>query len=63
VLHYLEQGIAHQVRDVSLAAGKVVVDAKDVVAAIQQLLAQMRADEPGASGDQNFHCPRLVRPT
>ena len=39
--------------DVALRPGEEIVDADDVAAALEQLLAQMRTEEPGAAGDEN----------
>ena len=58
--HRFKQGIAQQVGDVALAAGKVVVDTQDVVPVIDQLFAKMRPDKSRAAGNQNFHCPCLL---
>jgi hypothetical protein len=38
--------------DVVLRAGEIVVDAQNVMAALQQLLAQMRPEKSGATGYQ-----------
>ena len=48
----LEMRVVEQVLDVVLGAGEEVVDAEHVVAALQQPLAQMRAEEAGAAGDE-----------
>ena len=53
VAHQLEHRVAHQVGDVALGAGEVVVDAQHVVAVGEQPLAQVRAEEAGAAGDQH----------
>ena len=42
-----------QVRDVADVARQQVVDADDRVAAIEQGLGEMRADEPGGTGDDD----------
>ena len=44
---------ARQVRDVADVAGQQVVDADDRVAAIEQRLGQVRADEAGGAGDDD----------
>jgi hypothetical protein len=43
-----------QVLDVLPAAGEEVVEADDVRPLGQEALAEMRADEAGAAGDQDF---------
>ena len=43
----------HQVLDVGQVAGDEVVHADDLVAFGQESLAQVRADEAGATGDQH----------
>jgi hypothetical protein len=48
-----EPGVVHQVRDVLQRPGQEVVDAHDVTALAQELLAQVRPDEPGPAGDHN----------
>ncbi len=56
VPHRLEMRVGEQRRDVVLAAGEIIVDAQDVVAVGAQPLAQVRAEKPGAAGDENpFH--------
>ena len=50
--HQLEALGADEMRDVALGAGEEIVDADDVVAALQQALAQMRAEEPGPAGHE-----------
>ena len=42
-----------QVRDIIRAAGQQIVHAGHLVAARDEGVAKMRADEPGAAGDQN----------
>ena len=44
---------SREVRDVGGVAGQQVVDADDRVAAVEQRLGQMRADEAGGSGDDD----------
>ena len=43
------------VRDVVEVAGLEVVDADDAMAFVDQVVAQMRAEEPGAAGDEDLH--------
>jgi hypothetical protein len=50
-----EAGAADQVGDVVAAAGEEVVETDDVVAVLEESLAEVRADEARASGDENFH--------
>ena len=56
-----EAGIAVATRaaEVRLLAGDEVIDGDDLVALGEEALAQMRADEAGAAGDQRSHgaCP------
>ena len=47
--------------DVALAAGEEIVDAEDVVALRDQPIAQMRAEKPGAAGDQNASVAHEIR--
>ena len=42
-----------QMRDVALGAGEEIVDADEIGAALQQALAQMRAEKAGPAGHQN----------
>ena len=49
----LEALVIEQVLDVAAGAGEEIVDADDIGALGQQALAQMRAEEAGAAGDQN----------
>src|SRR6185295_19583587 len=53
VAHQLETRVAQQMLDVGLAAGEVVVDAQHVVSALEQALAQVRAEKAGTTGHQN----------
>jgi hypothetical protein len=48
VAHQLEARLGQQVRDVVLAAGEKIVEAKDVVSRADQALAQMGAEKAGA---------------
>jgi hypothetical protein len=50
--HQLEMRVVEALGDVVLAAGEVVIDAQHVVARPQQALAEVRAQESGAAGDQ-----------
>jgi hypothetical protein len=52
VAHQLEARIVQAAREVLLAAGEEVVDAKHVVAARQKTLAQMRTQKACATGNQ-----------
>ena len=52
VAHDLEIGIVQEMGDVVFRAGEIIVDAENVVAALQQLLAQMRTQKSGATGYQ-----------
>ena len=51
----LEARMVEQVLDVVPPAGEEVVQADDVVALGQQPVAEMRADEAGAAGDEDSH--------
>ena len=53
VADQLEVGAAEQVGDVRLLAGEEVVQADDVVPALEQPLAEMGAEKAGPAGDQN----------
>ena len=52
-----ESAAALEMRDVFDGAGRQVVEDEHLVAAIEQRLGEMRADEPGAAGDQRAHVP------
>jgi hypothetical protein len=41
-------------RDVALRAGEEVVDAQDIVAALDETIAQVRSEESGAAGDKRL---------
>src|SRR5438105_5981997 len=58
VPHRLEVRLLQQMRDIVFAAGEIVVGAQDVVSPRGQALAQMRAEKPGAAGDED---PLLYR--
>src|ERR1051326_8225410 len=45
-------------RDIVLAAREIIVGAEDIVASRRQALAKMRAEKPGAAGDED---PLLYR--
>lgn len=51
--HKFEARMAGQVIDIALVAGKQVVDAKNLIAAFEQPVDEVRADEARASGDQD----------
>ena len=53
VAHRLEMRIGQQMGDIVFAAGKIVIDAKNVVAFRQQSLAQVRTKESGAASDED----------
>src|SRR5206468_11658211 len=48
-----EPWVIEQVLDIALRSGEEVVNAEHFVAVLQQPLAQMRAEESGAAGDQD----------
>ena len=57
--HQLEVRLAQEPRDVGFLAGEEIIDAHDIVPFVDQPLAQLRPQEPGAAGDQNafnFSC-------
>ena len=71
VAHELEAGVVEQVRDVVLGAGEEVVGAEHVVPLLQQAVAEVAAQEPGAAGDEDAlrgvavalgHGARVLRP-
>ena len=50
----------------SIAPGREVVEHVDAMAAAEQLVGEVRADEAGAAGDQDAHglspqCPMTIR--
>ena len=49
----LEARMTDEVLDVALRAGEEIVEADDLVASLDQPLAQVRADKAGASGDED----------
>ena len=53
--HPRELGILFQVLDVGEATGRQIIENGDTVAALQEPLAQVRANETGATGDQYMH--------
>jgi hypothetical protein len=50
----LEEGIRQQLDNIPFAAREVVVDAKDFVVRLYQTIAKMGANEPRATGNQDF---------
>ena len=60
VTQQLEASRVHQVTDIVAHAREEVVEADDIVALLYQTLAEMRADESGAAGNQHPHV--LSRP-
>ena len=61
VTHQLEPRVRQQVMHVLAGAGVEVIDAENFVTALQQPLAQMRADEAGAAGHENASFPQHVQ--
>jgi hypothetical protein len=47
--------IRQQVRDVPLLAGEEIIEADDLVAVVQEPVAEVRAEKAGAAGDENAH--------
>jgi hypothetical protein len=58
--HHLEIRVAEEMRDVLLAAGEVIVEADDVVAARDERVAEMRAEEAGGAGDKGALAGEVV---
>ena len=54
--HELETRVVDQVLDVALGAGEEIVEAHDLMAALDQPVAQMRAEKAGAAGDKDPLC-------
>ena len=53
VTQQLEALVVEEVLDVATGAGEEVVDAKHLVAALEQAVGEMRPEEAGAAGDEN----------
>ena len=51
----VEAAVALEVRDVVDAPGGQIVEDEDFVAALEQRLGEMRADEAGSASDQDAH--------
>ena len=49
----LEPLVPQQMRDVAFVAGEEIVDAQHLVAVADQPVAEMRAEEAGAAGDED----------
>ena len=47
-------------RDIAAAAEAQIVHAPDLIAALEQAVAKMAADEASAAGDQNSHELHLI---
>ncbi len=62
VAQQLEARVRHQMQNVLLGAGEEIIQTDDLVAFVQQALAQMRTEETAATRDQNFFHTRLPRP-
>ncbi len=52
--HQLEARMVEQVLDVALGAGEEVVDAQDVMALLDEPVAQVAAQETGAAGHEHL---------
>jgi hypothetical protein len=48
-----QPGMVPQVQEVGFGAGKIIIQAENLVILAQQMIHQMGADEPGPAGDQN----------
>jgi hypothetical protein len=55
VPHQFEGWIRKQMGDVDLPAGVKVVETNHLVAFSEETLAEVAAEEPGASGNKNTH--------
>ena len=55
----LEARVVEERRDVRHRAVREIVDPHDLVVLLQQLLADVRADEPGRAGDPDLHAAAL----
>jgi len=55
-----EPGMVDQVLDVVLAAGEEVVGADDMMAAFDQAVAQVAAEETGATRDKDLAAPVVL---
>ena len=53
VAHQLEARMAEHVLDVALRAGKEIVEAQHIVPALDQPVAQVTAQKPCATGDED----------
>jgi hypothetical protein len=62
VAHQLEIRVVQQVHDVAPRRGVEIIDAEHVLALGQQPLAQVRAEEAGAAGDQDAFAHRAILP-
>src|SRR5581483_784129 len=51
--HKLEALVSDQVLDIAPRAGEEIVEAKHLVAGLEQSLAKMRSEKAGAAGDEN----------
>jgi len=51
--HQLKVRPSEKMRDIVLGAGKEVIEAKDIVAAFHQSVAEMRAEKAGATGNED----------
>src|SRR5262249_47549483 len=64
VTHELEVVVIEQMLDIALRAGEEIIDANDVGAIREQTIAEVRAEETGASGNQyerfKMHVPQFL---
>ena len=58
--HEFEPRMRQQVLDVLLAAGEEVVDANHIVPVLDETIAKVGAEKPGAAGDKDAHEPRIL---
>jgi len=60
VTHPLKVRVVEQMGDVVLGAGEEVVEADDIMTIVQQAVAEMRAEEAGAAGDERANAGVVV---
>jgi len=50
-----ESGISHEMLDVRLATGEKVIQTNDIISLFDESVAEMGAEKPGSSGNQDTH--------
>lgn len=58
--HQLKMRVAEQVADVFFGTGEEVIEAYDIVAIVQQALAQVRTQEAGTAGNEGTGAGTIV---